>query len=189
MPQLKPQDPLPQLVFDTVAHGRIILPADRAGRWTHLAFHRYASCPVCNFSLSQFAARHGELTTSGLDYLPVFHSPAAKMREYYPELPPFPILVDPKLVAYKQVGVEASAKAFLHPRALRDLVHAAAQVAKNPRFLRMSVDGRWMTCPADVLIAPDGRVVDVHYGQSVGDSWTVDDVLAKLVAAKRIAAD
>jgi hypothetical protein len=38
--------------------------------------------------------------------------------------------------------------------------------------------------PADLLIAPDGRVVATHYGRHAYDQWSVDELLAEAVAAR-----
>ncbi|MGC1212561.1 MAG: hypothetical protein WA890_14980 [Micromonospora sp.] len=42
--------------------------------------------------------------------------------------------------------------------------------------------------PADLLIAPDGRVVAAKYGEHVYDQWSVDELLSLVAEAARSAA-
>src|SRR4051812_37872712 len=41
------------------------------------------------------------------------------------------------------------------------------------------VEGCALGLPADFLISPDGKIVDVQYGAHMADHWEVDEVLAK----------
>lgn len=141
-----------------------------------LAFHRYASCPVCNFSLRQFMARADELRAKGIDYVPVFHSTVEKLREYYPDEPPFPMLSNPDMSLYRLYGLTPSIKAFLHPKALRDGLKAVASIGRGFKF-GFSPDGEVTTRPADFLIDTKGVVRHARYGESLGDSLSPDEVL------------
>lgn len=180
MAQLKIGELAPDFQAATVYDGSLQLSAVKGQRLL-LAFHRYASCPVCNFSLRQFEARHAEFNSRGLAYVPVFHSTAEKLKEYYPQRPPFPIVSDPEMKLYKLYGLTPSIRAFLHPKALRDGLKAVSSIGKGFKF-GFSPDGGFTTRPADFLIGPDGKIEALHYGESLGDAWSPDEVLVLLKA-------
>lgn len=146
------------------------------GRVVHLAFHRYASCPICNYSLRQFEQRHTELVQRGIVYIPIFHSPAGKMREFYPAPPPFPVIVDPQRVIYRRYGLTPAFGTMLHPQTLKDMGKLVASLRAGFRF-RLAADGPLTTSPGDFLIDPDGVIKALHYGHSIGDSWIPDEAI------------
>lgn len=166
----------PLFTASTVDGGSFSL-SSMQGKRILLAFHRYASCPICNFSLKQFAARYQDLQDKGITYVPIFHSSIEKLKEYYPEPPPYQIISDPAFKLYRLYGLEPSLMGFLHPKALRDGLRALQSWASGfkPGF---SPDGELLTVPADFLIDAQGSIERLHYGVSAGDSWTVDQVLA-----------
>lgn len=176
---LKQSDKAPNFSADTVYNGEIDLKSMTTdGKKVLLAFHRYASCPICNFSLRQFGQRHQELLEKGIVYIPVFHSTAETMKESYPEAPDFPIVVDPNMTLYKLYGLKPSLLAIFHPKALLDMLKMFNSILQPGYQFKLSPDKTLLTRPADFLINEELKIEQVHYGVSLGDSLGIDEVLA-----------
>jgi len=138
----------------------------------HLQFRRFSGCPICNTHIAQFIRRHDEIKAAGVREIFFFHSSADEVLAIHKGLP-FDAIADPGKVHYKQFGVEFSwryALGVLPLRALlRGLLHS--KVARKRR-------GGTFGLPADILIAPSGRVVAAKYGTHAFDQWSVDELLA-----------
>lgn len=179
MSRLVQNDSAPNFKANTVYDGEITL-ADLAisGKKVLLAFHRYATCPICNFSLRQFEFRHQELADKGIIYLPVFHSNTENMKEAYPTPPSFPIITDPDMKLYKLYKLKPSLLALLHPKAILDTLKLFNSIMQPGYKFKFSPDNTLFTRPADFLIAENLLIEQIHYGVSLGDSISVDEVLA-----------
>ncbi|MGI5486445.1 peroxiredoxin-like family protein [Microtetraspora malaysiensis] len=164
------------------------IPIPDADRLVHLQFRRFAGCPVCNLHLRSVAARHDEIAAAGVREVVVFHSSAEALRPHTAELP-FAVVADPDKRLYREFGVESAFRALLDPRVwgrvvygvLRDLGPVLRGRRKSPSF---TPEGGRLGLPADFLIAADGRVVAVKYGDHAYDQWPVDEILA-LARAER----
>ena len=142
--------------------------------YRHIAFHRYAACPVCTLSMREFTTRANDLKKAQVQHIAVFHSPLEKMKKYYPEQPPFDIILDPGMSLYNKYDVTGSLLGYLSPQSGLELLKSFS----NGVSLGLDGDGEKTTMPADFLINPDGLIVALNYGKFVGDSWKVDDVLS-----------
>jgi thioredoxin-dependent peroxiredoxin len=171
MQRLKIGDTAPDFVFPAV-YGANIELGQFKDQPVLLAFHRYASCPICNLSLKNFERRYAEIRAAGFSYLPVFHSKAEKMKEYYPVAPPFPLLVDPEMHSYRLFGVENSLLKTFSISSGIDLLKSVVGGSRQS----FSPDNQMSTIPADFFIYK-GKIRQLKYGSSVGDSWTVDEAL------------
>jgi peroxiredoxin len=152
------------------------------GEIVHLQLRRFAGCPVCNLHLRTFVRRAEEITAAGIREVVVFHSTPEDLRVYEPELP-FTIVADPTKEIYRALGVESTARALLDPRLLIRLpkifLSAIRGIVRPPhRIPPMLPTGGQLGVPADFLIAGDGRVIAVKYGEHAYDQWTVDELLA-----------
>src|SRR5262245_39216467 len=80
-----------------------------AGKPLLLMFFRYASCPMCNLRLHDFARGFAPLQARGLEVLAFFHSSAASIRAHAGgQRLPFRLVADPTLQVYRLYGVETS---------------------------------------------------------------------------------
>jgi peroxiredoxin len=152
-----------------------------AGEIVHLQLRRFAGCPVCNLHLREFVRRSEEITAAGIREVVVFHSTPEDLRIYEPELP-FTIIADPTKEIYRALGVENTPRALLDPRLLIRLpkifLSAIRGIVRPPhRVPSMLPTGGQLGVPADFLIAGDGRVIAVKYGEHAYDQWTVDELL------------
>jgi hypothetical protein len=100
------------------------LPFPYGDGLTHLELRRFAGCPVCNLHLRAFVLRSDEVI--------VFHSSAAEVERYQPDLP-FPIVPDPDRELYRAFGAERSISAVLSPRLWRHV----------PRILLGVISRQW----------------------------------------------
>ena len=145
------------------------------GRPVLLMFFRYASCPMCNLRLHDFAREYPRLQARGLSAVAFFHSSAgairrnASRRNYS-----FPLVADPDQEIYRAFGVETSWAGFLKsmvlPSFYRDWIRSIRHGFWGGADLEMA------KMPADFLVGPDGRLLLVHYGKDIGDHLSVADI-------------
>jgi hypothetical protein len=155
--------------FETLAHGRVTIPASTI---THLQFRRFAGCPVCNLHLRSFARATKELAASGIQTIAFFHSSAELMRPYQGELP-FPVVPDPERRWYAEFGVERARFAVAHPKVVWSALKGLALAPSNPFAGGSDQSG----LPADILVDTSGTILAVHYGAHADDQWTVEQVM------------
>lgn len=155
--------------------GESISLAQYSGKPLLLMFFRYASCPMCNLRLHDFARQYERLEARGLRVVAFFHSPASEIRAHAGRRRyPFPLVADPDFHVYRSYGVETSWSRLLRSGVLpRFYVDWA-------RSLRHGFWGgaawRMATMPADFLIGADGRIVRAHYGRDIGDHLPLADI-------------
>jgi peroxiredoxin len=166
----------------TATSGQLVAIPDPAGNFVHLQLRRFAGCPICNLHLRSIIARHDEIRSHGIREVVVFHSTAAELAKHEAELP-FPLIADPERELYRRLGVERRGlSSLLNMRALRAAIAGQIAALENRSTKRgvlgpIKPTGGRLGLPADFLIAPDGRVAALKYGQHAYDQWTVDELL------------
>ena len=173
-------DRFPALELMATSGQRVTIP-DPAGDYVHLQLRRFAGCPICNLHLRTIVTRHDEIRSHGIREVVVFHSTAKELAKHEAELP-FPLIADPKRELYQRFGVERGAGSLLSGRALRaamagEVAAFGSSTTKRGVLGPVKPTGGRFGLPADLLIAPDGRVAAVKYGQHAYDQWTVDELL------------
>lgn len=165
---------------DTIPHfrhpdfrGETIDSESLRGRPTLLSFFRYAACPVCNEHLAELRVHYRDFEARGLRVVGVFHSPTEKLERYIkPDLLPFPVLPDPEMILYREFGVVPKLSVALDPRSmLRAMRTLGGDRGATNVF---DTDGPALVAPAEFLIGRDLRIHAAHYGQFLGDTWSVD---------------
>jgi len=172
-------DTFATLELVTTSGQRVRVPADR--EYVHLQLRRFAGCPICNLHLHSIVRRYGEIRAAGIREVVVFHSTAAELTKYEAELP-FPLIADPDRDLYQRLGVERGPSSLLRRRALRAMIAGQTAAFMKRSAMRRSLGpltptGGLLGLPADFLIAPDGRLVALKYGEHAYDQWTVDELL------------
>jgi len=165
----------------TATSGQLVTVPDPAGNFVHLQLRRFAGCPICNLHLRSIVTRHDEIRDHGIREVVVFHSTAAELAKHEAELP-FPLIADPERELYRRLGVERRPSSLLSTRALRAAIAGQAAALGNRSTMRGALGpikptGGVLGLPADFLIASDGRVAALKYGQHAYDQWTVDELL------------
>lgn len=164
--RLKPGNPAPPFSVRDLDGNEVSLNP-YTGKRLLLSFYRYASCPFCNLRVHELARRYADYRSGGLEALAVFQSPAATIRKYVGrQAPSFAILPDPARQLYRLYGVESSWAGLLQPLVTRwpELIRALGR-----GFLPGSMQGEPHRLPADFLVGPDLRLLDVYYGRDIGD--------------------
>jgi peroxiredoxin len=160
--------------------GQLVTVPDPAGDYVHLQLRRFAGCPICNLHLRSIVTRHDEIRSHGIREVVVFHSTAAELAKYEAELP-FPLIADPERELYRRLGVEHRPSSLLSTRALRAMIAGQTAALVKRSTMRalgpVKPTGGVLGLPADFLIAPDGRLAALKYGQHAYDQWTVDELL------------
>ncbi len=173
------------VVFPTLdlaaTSGQQVTVPDPAGDYVHLQLRRFAGCPICNRHLRSIVTRHDEIRSHGIREVVVFHSTAAELTKFEAELP-FPLIADPERELYGLLGVERGLSSLLSTRALRAAIAGLTAALGNRSTKRGALGpikptGGRLGLPADFLIAPDGRIAALKYGQHAYDQWTVDELL------------
>jgi peroxiredoxin len=165
----------PLIVGQRLLQDEVRVP-DSSGRVTHLQFRRFAGCPVCNVHLQSFVKKYDELVGAGIREVVVFHSSRERFKPYQSHYP-FEVICDPEKKFYREFGVESSISAIFSWATWRAAFEGML-LPGQPKFVSSPVGGR-LGLPADFLIAPDGRIIDSHYGQHAYDQWSVEEVLAR----------
>jgi len=172
---------LPPRDLAAVSGEKVPIPDPRLQ--VHLQLRRFAGCPICNLHLRTFVTRRDELQAAGVREVIVFHSPADELRPYASEFP-FALIPDPDRRLYSELGVEASPRALLDPRAFPGILRAVVSTTLGvllgrERAPALLPHGGRLGLPADFLISPGGRVLSCKYGQHADDQWSVDELLAR----------
>src|SRR2546430_1635640 len=146
-------------------------------RLVHLQLRRFAGCPICSLHLRSLSLRHDEVVAAGIREVVVFHSTVEELRGHGADLP-FAVVADPDKRLYAELGVEASPRAVLDPRAWVPVVRALfnalrATFRKERPAPPVAPHGGRLGLPADFLIASDGRVLACKYGAHAYDQWSI----------------
>jgi len=172
--RLKTGDPAVPFSAETI-EGKTISLEQFAGKPLLLLFFRFASCPMCNLRLRDFAQHYPFLHERGLEVVALFHSPARSIRANAGKQDyPFHLVADPKFQVYRRYGVETSWPRFflsmLLPGFFIDWI-------RSMRYgFWGGVDWQMGKMPADFLIGPNGWIVKAHYGRNMGDHLSVKEV-------------
>lgn len=173
-------DSTPPHELTTMTGETVAVPA--AGHLTHLQFRRFAGCPICNLHLRSFVRRADEIRGAGIHEVVVFHATDEELLKYEAELP-FAVVGDPEKTLYREFGVESSVRAVADPRVWPAMARAVGSsmwgtIRRRNRMAPVAPTGGSLGLPADFLIAPDGRIVAVKFGEHAYDQWSVDELLA-----------
>lgn len=148
-----------------------------AGGHVLLVFLRYASCPMCLLHVRELQQRYSELRRAGIEVIAVFHSPARRIARHAGRLGlPFPVVADPLFTLYARYGV-GSSWLGLTASAILPSFYVAFARAMRFGFWGGAIDGEAARMPADFLISSDRTVRAAHYGRTIGDHLSLDEVL------------
>jgi peroxiredoxin len=164
-----------QLVPDlsgTTFRGQHIDLEQYRGQKVWVAFHRWASCPLCNLRIKDVIERYDEFEEQGIQLICVFQSPPENIARYVgAQDPPFPIIADPELRLYDVFGVRPNLLGNFYPRVLMTAFRAVMA-----GLFSVKIDGPISMVPADFLIDPEGLVWKAYYGAAVSDHIPFDDI-------------
>lgn len=166
--------------------GEAATPQDYAGRRLWLILSRFAACPFCSLRLHRVIERYEAIEAAGVDVLVVFPSREKRVRQFAKKYAPrFRLAADPEQTVFEQFGSETSwggelRSAINVPKVLAALV----KTKMNP----MAIDDKVHRMPSEYLVEPDGRLGKVHYGESLDDGFSIEEVLEWSGAAPDVVA-
>lgn len=171
---------LPDFPFDTPFEtGRTLAEtAKRTAGKTALVFLRYYGCTLCKYDIHQFAVRHDRIAAAGGQMLVVLQSDPKKLAEQLkPGDLPFDIVCDPTQGLYKEFDIA--------PAESQIKMADAATVGKVAKatlagFKHGEYEGNELQLPAVFVVDPERNVTYAHYGKSVSDVPTPEE-LAELL--------
>ena len=178
-PKLAAGDHVPSHCLTSMTGAPVTVPD--ADQLVHLQLRRFAGCPICNLHLRCVSARSDEIAKAGIHEVIVFHSSAQALRKHEAQLP-FDVIPDPDKKLYREFGVESSLRSVGHPKAWFTVARAFtrslwATLRRRAPMAPLLPHGGSLGLPADLLIAPGGRVVAAKYGTHASDQWSVDELL------------
>jgi peroxiredoxin len=166
----------PEFYAESV-NGRDVSFSDK--KHTLLCFFRFATCPFCNLRLSklqEWANMHTDVQIVG-----VFGSPAREVQKAQDiHSVSFPLVADTAGKWYAAYGIKKSFLGMLIGmiRRFPQLVQAMMRgyFPKNPH-------GHLTTMPAEFLISPHKKVIEVYYGKDEGDHIPLTRVEAAIASS------
>ncbi len=161
-------------------NGAVLDLEEYQGRYVLLNLHRFSRCPFCNLRVRELALATPRLRAIGVHPVAVVHSSAKSVRRHMVDDGlPFPIVPDPSMAVYRLYGVERSWWGLL--RGMLRMGTIVKAVARG--HVPLPNDWRMNGMPADILIGPDGRIVEAHYGRDMGDHLPLERVEALVSAS------
>ncbi len=164
-------DQLAPRTLTTTHDLEVRLPA-RTGL-THLQLRRFAGCPICNLHLQSVMRRRDELINVGVEEIIVFPSRRENLLKYHGDIP-FHLIADPKRALYTELDARRSLAA-VGPAAMGAMARGVRAASRVP----LVPDGSAFQLPVDVMLRPDGTIVDIQYGRHADDQWTVEEILER----------
>lgn len=156
----------------TTFKGEAVTVEQFRGKKLWIAFHRWASCPLCNMRIREVIERYDEIEAQGIQLVAVFQSPPETIAKYVgAQDPPFPLISDPDMKLYAQYGVDVSWSGLFYPRVIVRAIQATLA-----GLLSVKIDGPIARIPADFLLDPEGLVWKAYYGDAVSDHIPFEDV-------------
>ena len=180
MSRIQTGEKLPDFRVDTQDQNHITLYSLLKGK-TVLRVLRYIGCPSCRVDVHEIAVRYEEFTKRGAQVLVVMQSTQKNLNDALAgEKLPLSIVCDPGMAIYQALAIPAAkdkeelrgpdAEAML---AIRDRVQALG-------YAHGVYEGDELQLPAMFIADEDGTVLYAHYGTSIPDMPSVDQMLAIL---------
>jgi len=139
-----------------------------------VSFSRFAACPLCNYEIHRIRGEW-ENRFKGISFrhLRVMQSPMEKLTEFVATKdPPFDLVADPEMHAYRAFKVERSILKMFTPGSLK-VGLAAAKAGFRPHG---TSEGPVTRVPADFLIDGEGVIRVAFYGSHIADHVSLDVV-------------
>jgi hypothetical protein len=142
-----------------------------------IKFHRFSGCPVARCQIDDLLKRQDELNAAGIETIVFLHSRAAKILPNFQEIPGLHIVADRQKAFYREYQSRFLWRKLFSAASWRATFSAFTK-GYLPQFNRF--EAGVVGLPSDFLVDKTARIIDVHYGEHFGDSWTVSEVLSKL---------
>lgn len=166
----------PNIIATDISDKKINLTEFAGAKKVLITFHRYASCPICNFKIRELIKNYKDLATNGMEIVMFIESSKEKILQSTKGLEiPFYVIPDPKSEYYKIYGVKRNSvtaiTGFLNKKTrkmLRENWHTEGERGKD--------DGYFNRMGADFVVDLNGNIEDLYYGKFLGDGMDIQRV-------------
>lgn len=171
---------MPDFTFDTPFEtGRTLAQTvQQAMGKTALVFLRYYGCSLCQYDIHQYSEQYPALTQTGGQLLVVLQSaPATLAVQLTPESLPFPLVCDPDQSLYHKFAI---APASSKEEMIGEKTMSKLDKVKAAGYTHGEYEGEELQLPAAFILDRDLKLAYVHYGKTVDDVPTPEE-LAELL--------
>jgi peroxiredoxin Q/BCP len=142
-----------------------------------LCFMRPVWCPVCNARTHELIENYDRLKEKGFEVIVIYPTPAATLKEYVSDLSiPFVVVSDYNEELYDLFQVEKDSKkvmAFSKHEAGKRRMMQGKKLYKGKKY-PMKDDKHGPLVPADFVLDKDQKLLNVYYGEFMGDHLPLD---------------
>lgn len=173
--KLKINTKAPNIIIEDIFEKKMDLAALNGTKKVLITFHRYASCPICNFKLKELVKHYKELSAAGLEIVMFIESSKPKILQSIKGLEiPFYLVSDPENIYYKKYGVKRNT-----------LKLVTGMLNKNTRKMlrenwhvegKREGEGFNNRMGADFIIDLNGNIEDLQYDRYFGDGMDITRV-------------
>lgn len=141
---------------------------------TAVVFLRYYGCTLCQYDIHQFAQNYDKITANGGQLLVVLQSDPADIASHLtPDALPFDIICDPKAELYVRFAVHP-AQSILALADEQSMVKMS--MAAGSGFEHGKYEGNEFQLPATFVLDAERNVTYAHYGKSIGDVPSAEEL-------------
>lgn len=175
MAQLKTGSLLPEFRYDTpfendLAIAHMVSKAEK----TAIIFLRYYGCPTCQLDMHNISQNYNEIVGENGQIVVVLQSSVENLKKLITkDTFPFPIICDPQQELYKQFGIDraASMVKMMDAKSVAKVLKATAKGIKHGAY-----EGEELQLPACFVVDKNLKLVHCHYGRSIGDVPTNEEL-------------
>ncbi len=173
-------DKLDDLKVNTVFKKDVTLSelSNKVSGKTAIIFLRYYGCTICQMDINHYKKEYEKIIKAGGQIVIVFQSSSEIIQENLNEGDlPFDIICDPDKSLYQKYNVLPSQtlQAMIDKKALYKVAVAKKEGIKHGKY-----EGDELQLPATIIIDNELDVNYVHYGKTVGDILSVDELVEVL---------
>lgn len=139
---------------------------------------RYIGCTVCRYDVHMLTQRINEFKDKGVNVCVVMQSSSENVQKDLNDQPlPFSLICDTDMHIYQSLDiVPASSMEALVGNDLSSLKEKGAK-AEGCGFKHGTYEGNEQQLPAFFYVDGDGEVIVAHYGKTIMDMPTIDEML------------
>lgn len=166
----------PNIIATDITGKKVNLTEFSGSKKVLITFHRYASCPICNFKIRELIKNYKDLSENGMEVVMFIESSKEKILQATKNLViPFYIIPDPKSEYYKIYGVKRNSLSAVTGILNKNTRKMLRENWKNDGS-RGKDDGYYNRMGADFVVDLNGNIEDLHYGKFLGDGLDIQMV-------------
>ncbi len=181
MPRLNVGEKMPNFTVETAFIKETNFENLVDGKPTMFVVLRYIGCTVCRYDVHLLTERYNEFADKGVNVVVVMQSPASTVvRDLDGKELPFHFVCDEAQEIYKTLEINAAPdmQGLLGDTlpAVKEKVAKAGELG----YAHGDYEGIEEQLPAFFYVDKDMTVIEAHYGKTIMDMPTVDEMLAKI---------